>query len=126
MDCGFISDSYQSVPVDPFAFMHPQKHKLLRRFELVRLCHKQPLEDVAEMPNVELVVEVCCRLSEIGSDLFKPDSVVLFVCYVYEGHVSQTSTSQKIAATHTSSIDIVPRCVKFGAICPSPTCEAPT
>lgn len=66
--------------------MHPQKHKLLRRFELVWLCHKQTLEDVAEMPDVELVVEVCRRLSEIGSYLFKSVSVVLFVSYPFEGY----------------------------------------
>lgn len=57
--------------------MHPQKDKLLRRFELVWLCHKQTLEDVAEMPDVELVVEIRCCLSEIGSDLFKPVNAAL-------------------------------------------------
>lgn len=71
-----ISYSHQSVTIDPFAFVHPQEHKLLRRFELVWLCHKQTLEDVAEMPDVELVVEICCCLSEIGSDLFKPVNAV--------------------------------------------------
>lgn len=63
------TNSYQSIPVDPLAFVHPQKHKLLRRFELVWLCHKQSLEHVAEMSDVELVVEVSRCLPEIGSNL---------------------------------------------------------
>lgn len=51
--------------------MHPQKHELLRRFELVWLCHEQSLEHVAEMPDVELVMEVSRCLPEIGSNLPK-------------------------------------------------------
>lgn len=50
--------------------MHPQKYELLRRLELIWLRHKQSLEHVAEVPDVELVVKVCCCLPEIRSNLF--------------------------------------------------------
>lgn len=49
--------------------MHPQQHELLRCFELVWLCHQKTLEDVAEVPDVELIVEVCRCLPEIRSNL---------------------------------------------------------
>lgn len=55
--------------------MHPQKHELLRRFELIWLRHEQPLEHVAEVPDVKLVVEVCCCLPEIRSNLCKQNNV---------------------------------------------------
>lgn len=109
------SNSYQSVPVDPFAFVHPQKHKLLRGFELVWLCHKQTLEDVAEVPDVELVVEVCCCLSEIGSDLFKPVSAVLF--YVLRLRRPRIAIRYLIEITdYTPSIDVVPMRVELVGI----------
>lgn len=99
--------------------MHPQKYKFLRRFELVWLCHKQPLEDVAEMPDVELVVEVRCCLSEIGGHLFNPVNAVLFVYVVFEGRAPQSSSLWNFTVSHTPSFDVVPRCMKTRCHLPS-------
>lgn len=44
-------------------------HKFFGSLELIRLRNKQPLEHVAEMSDVELVVEVRRSLPEIGSHL---------------------------------------------------------
>lgn len=60
---------YQSIPVDPLAFMHPQVHKLLGCLELVWLSDEQSLKHVTEVPDVELVVKVCCGLPKICCNL---------------------------------------------------------
>lgn len=63
--------SYQPVSVDPLAFVQPQMHKFFCDLELIWLSYKQPLEHVAEMSDIELVVKVRRSLPEIGSDLNK-------------------------------------------------------
>lgn len=72
----FVFEPYQPVPVDPLALMHPKKHELLRRFELVRLCDEQSLEHVTQVPDVELVVEIRCCLPEVCSNLLTPNGAL--------------------------------------------------
>lgn len=44
-------------------------HEFFCDLELIWLCNKQALEHIAEMSDIELVVEVRRSLPEIGSDL---------------------------------------------------------
>lgn len=66
-----VLSSYQSVSVDTLAFMHPQVHEFLGCLELIWLSDQKSLEHIAEMPDVELVVEVRCRLTEVRCDLLE-------------------------------------------------------
>lgn len=77
--------------------MHPQKYEFLRRFELVWLRHEQSLEHVAEVPDVEFVVEVCCCLPEIRSNLFTHSQF-----RVIDGVMFWTSIAMDLGATTTS------------------------
>lgn len=62
---------HQSIAIHAFAFVHPQVYKLFRRLELVRLSNKQSLEHIAEVPDVEFVVEICCSFPEACRNLRK-------------------------------------------------------
>ena len=45
--------------------MQPQVNELLGILELIRIRHKQTLEHVRDVSNIELIMEILCCLAEI-------------------------------------------------------------
>jgi hypothetical protein len=55
---------HQSVSIHTLGLMRPQRTHQSRRFDDLRHGHQQPLENIRQVPNVELVVKVDRRFAE--------------------------------------------------------------
>ena len=69
--------------------MEPQVRKLLGRTKLLRIRYKETLEHIGDMPDIELVMEVCGCLAELLTDRgVQSESGLLYVCVArYRGFV---------------------------------------
>lgn len=69
----YLFGTYQSITVHPFAFMKPKTDQLLSLHKVGRMCLEQALEDIGEVPHIELVVEICRRFTERVAHLMRDE-----------------------------------------------------
>lgn len=67
----YVAGTYQSIAIHPFAFVKPKADQLLSLNKVERVCLEQALEDIGQVPHVELVVEICRRFPERVAHLMR-------------------------------------------------------